>query len=149
MSDCAIPWMGWQELLVLTPVFGGLVAGVVLLIVGLAQGRRGLWVAGLVVVLVVLLIVLVVVAGMVVWLRAGRSAARVPPAPPPASAPSGGYTSTTYTSERPSRAAVKETYFPAGSVRGCGWAYCPGRQRQSVPWTQIGSRWASVPSRSR
>ena len=59
--------VGWQEVLVLLGCFGGPVGvvGLVLLIVGLATKRRGLWIAGLAllggIVLVVVLLALVLV----------------------------------------------------------------------------------------
>ena len=57
--------IGWQEVLVLMVLgvlLAGFVTGLVLLIVGRAKGRRGLWMAGLICLIVSLLIIGVALA---------------------------------------------------------------------------------------
>jgi len=65
-------FVGLLALLPGAVAFAGLVTGLVLLIIGLAKHRRGLWVAGLICMIICLLILLAVAAlAAVLYFRVG------------------------------------------------------------------------------
>jgi hypothetical protein len=83
-------FVGWQEL-VLVPAalaLAGLLAGIALLIIGLVQRRRGLWIGGLTA-LIISILLLVSMAGfaLLVFARVSRPAPAVTPRPPVTTSP--------------------------------------------------------------